>query len=87
MRFKMKLAKHRGRPPDKSNEWKSPQKPSEETPINYSTSIKDTYKERAPDKESENKEGLDQKVTALRHAMDQSAESHIENKPKSERPH
>ena len=29
-RLKIQLAKHRGRPPDKSNEWKRPIKPTEE---------------------------------------------------------
>ena len=40
-----------------------------------------------PDKESENKEELDQKVSALKCAMEQAAEAHLEKTPKNEQNH
>ena len=66
---------------------RNPQKHTVETLINCNTSLKDTYKESAFDRECENKEELDQKVSALRYAMEQSAETHIETKPKNETDH
>ena len=37
-----------------------------------------------PDKVSDNKDDLDQKVSALKYAMEQSAETHLEKKWKKE---
>ena len=85
--LKIKLAKHRCRPLDKSNDWKSPQKTAEEAQERFNQNIVQTYKQWAPDKESENKEELDQKVSALKHAVEQAAETHLEKKPKKEQDH
>ena len=45
-RLKIKLAKHRGRPPDKSNEWKSPIKPQKKTESNSMRISKVTKKNK-----------------------------------------
>ena len=87
MRFKMKLTKHRRRPPDKSKTWKSLQKSNEEALDNFNKQIQETYSDWAPEKQSENKQELDQKVSALRYALEQSAEAHIEKNPKKEHVH
>ena len=47
-KLKIKLAKHRGRPPDKSNEWKSPIKPNEENLAKFNEEVRKSYCEWAP---------------------------------------
>ena len=74
LRLKMKLSKHRGRPPDKSNAWKNPQKLTWETQQKFNEQIQEIYKEWAPDKESEDKTEMDQTVAALRYALEEAAE-------------
>ena len=87
LRLKIKLAKHRGRPPDKSNDWKSPQKCSQIAQEQFKHMIAQTYRAWAPDKESENKEELDQQVSALKDALEEAAETHLEKRPKDEKDH
>ena len=80
-RLKIKLAKHRGRPPDKSNEWKKTIKPTEENQIRFNDDFKNHYKEWASVNESANKEDLDQKVSAFQYAIVEAAKANIEKKP------
>ena len=80
-RLKIKLAKHRGRPPDKFNEWKSPIKPTEENRVKFNEDLKSNYKEWANATESVDKEELDQKVNAFQFAIVEAAKANIEKKP------
>ena len=82
VRLKIKLSKHKGRPPDKSNEWKSPPKPSTNAQEQCNATVAQTYQAWAPDKESENKEELGCKINALNYALEQVAELHLEKDPK-----
>jgi hypothetical protein len=80
-KIKIKLAKHRGRPPDKSNEWKSPIKPDEENLIKFNTDFINHYREWTVEHESTNKAELNQKVEAFQFAILESAKTNVEKKP------
>ena len=80
-RLKLKLAKHRGRPPDKSNEWKNPIKPNEENQNKFNNDFKNHYQNWTFNNESSNKEELDQKINAFQYAIIEAAKENIEKKP------
>ena len=56
-------------------------KPSDEKREFFNKQVADTYKQWAPEKDNEHKYELDQKVAALKYAMEESAETHLEKKP------
>ena len=80
-KLKIKLAKHRGRPPDKSNEWKSLIKPNEENQNKFNNDSQNHYQTWTVGHENTNKAELDQKVDAFQFAILEAAKENIEKKP------